>query len=246
MTKRIDPIPSPVLEAWAGSSSTQRPSSSTITNSEDLAFWEFLSEDSGAIEQAHLQKTSDKKPVKASPPLPTPTKEKTAHAEKSLSSIKSLDDSDWEKEDDEIHLNFKHLQNTDWLSLQQLGQAQTTAFQNNMSPYSIDLLPQLHYQSLNVSKTLEQSLEKAYKDQKNIRITLNDDISIILKLKRSGQVSAEFLPNTRAAELFFKSQINDLKQRLESKALPAAELNVRSWQEHTPEQQNQNKEDSRK
>lgn len=102
---------------------------------------------------------------------------------------------------------------------------------NNTSASLLEHLSQGHYKSLRVSAGLQSLLEKAYKTQRPLRIDLADNAAIILRMGRDGRVSAEFLPNDQAADLFFRQNLQELKSRLESKQLSYGELAVRPWKD---------------
>jgi len=148
---------------------------------------------------------------------------------------------------DTISLDLSQLQLHDVTALQALPNAANMQHfvLQNLSPSLLETMPQLHYTSLNVSAGLQDALENAYKTQRPIRISLADNADMILHLGRDGRVSAEFLPNDRAAEAFFRQHILDLKNRLDEKELPYNSLSVRNWQDQQQkQQQKQQNEDS--
>jgi hypothetical protein len=139
-------------------------------------------------------------------------------------------------------MDGKQLGPNDFRILQNLAQVAPVPMQmfNNLSPSLIDQLPKDYYKSMNVSQGLQDMLDNAYKTQKPIRIDLSDDASIILRMGRDGRVSAEFLPNSQATEMYFRQNMLELKNRLESKQLPYGELTVRQWKDDNPQSDNQN------
>lgn len=76
------------------------------------------------------------------------------------------------------------------------------------------------YKSQETSKVLTDLINKAYNDQKPVRIDFDNKVSVILKVDAKGKVSAEFIPGDKAVEAYLKSNIDSLKQRFDDQNLP--------------------------
>jgi hypothetical protein len=79
------------------------------------------------------------------------------------------------------------------------------------------------YRNMAVSQGLEKLLEAAQKSAKPIRIALDDQSAVILKI-RQGKVSAEFLSSDPQVALQLANHIHSLRQRLMDKGLPVEQL----------------------
>lgn len=214
----------------------------------DVAFFDFLDGWDAASEAAptvnilqaidDMESAADAQKAETSAekkPKATPVSEKSPLASETPNSTRkpeAFSDARFDTED-MWSLDIQQLGWGDMKVLQHLGQAPPLPMipLNNLSPSLLEQFPVAHYTRLNVSSELQVMLEKAYKFQRPVRIDLNESASIILRLGRDGRVSAEFLPNDQAAEMFFRQNMLDLKNRLESKQLPYGDLSVRHWKE---------------
>ena len=103
-----------------------------------------------------------------------------------------------------------------------------------MQPMSIALQSP---QSLNPE--FIQQLQKAYQKHQPVRVSINNDISVIFKFAQDGTMSAAFLASTPQVSLLLKEQLSQLQQQLESKSLPFVELTVKDQQQQKKQQQKQ-------
>lgn len=99
------------------------------------------------------------------------------------------------------------------------------------------------YRSLGGSEAFMQTLQSAYKQNRPVRIDF-DATSVILRFNKQGTVHAEFVPNDKATELYVKQHLAELKQRLESKALPEATFSIRQSSDQPSQQQQQSSQDT--
>lgn len=153
----------------------------------------------------------------------------------------AADDSD---DDFTLMMDRTRIQPADIRILQQLGQniPVPSPMLQNLSPSLVSAMPSDYYKSLGVSKDLQDMTESAYKTQRPMRIDLADDAAVIIRLGRDGKVSAEFLPTDKAADLYYRQYLADLKSRLDAKGLPVGDLAVRSWDQQSQQQQSQQRE----
>lgn len=70
--------------------------------------------------------------------------------------------------------------------------------------------------NLNFSKSVMNLVEYAYSSNRPIRIDFAQNTSVILKIDRLGQISAEFISSDKAMEYLLKTNIPLLRQKLDS------------------------------
>ena len=88
-------------------------------------------------------------------------------------------------------------------------------------------------QSAQVSKSLLNALKESQETNKAFRVDFDKDISVVLKVNRDGQISAEFIPGDEAVEQYLKANIPLLKQKFTDEGL---EYDSLSYRQHKKEQ----------
>ena len=78
--------------------------------------------------------------------------------------------------------------------------------------------------AVEVTNQLTSLIEKAQNTQKPVRISFDNDVSVILKIDKHGKVSAEFIPGSAEVESYLKNNIASLRQRFDEQNLPYNEL----------------------
>ncbi len=96
------------------------------------------------------------------------------------------------------------------------------------------------YKTQQASKTLTNLIEKAYNEQKPVRIDFDNNVSVIMKIDKKGKISAEFIPGDKAVEEYLRNNIRSLKQRFDDQNLPYNDLFYRQSR-HSRQQQRNNK-----
>ena len=81
--------------------------------------------------------------------------------------------------------------------------------------------------TINVTNQLTSLIEKAQNTQKPVRISFDNDISVILKINKQGKVSAEFIPGSIEAENYLMNNVASLKQKFDEQNLPYTSLSYR-------------------
>ena len=82
-------------------------------------------------------------------------------------------------------------------------------------------------QASQVSKTLLNALKESQESNKAFRVDFDKDISVILRVSKNGQISAEFLPGDEAVEQYLKANIPLLKQKFSEEGLEYDNLSYR-------------------
>ena len=85
--------------------------------------------------------------------------------------------------------------------------------------------------SSQVSKTLADLIAKSMNENKPVRIDFDNDISIIIKISKSGKISADFLPSSQVAEAYLKENLPVLRQRFDDNNIDYDELNQKQRQQ---------------
>lgn len=101
------------------------------------------------------------------------------------------------------------------------------------------------YKAQQTSQVLTDLINKAYNDQKPVRIDFDNNVSVILKIDTKGKISAEFIPGDKAVEAYLKNNIGFLKQRFDDQNLAYNDIMYRqsnhNQQHRERQQQRQNK-----
>lgn len=85
---------------------------------------------------------------------------------------------------------------------------------------------EISYKGIPISKPLSDMIHDGMKTGRPFRVEVDENSSIVIKI-RNGKVSAEFLSSDRAAAMYIKNELDDLRARLASKKLPVDELTYR-------------------
>jgi hypothetical protein len=81
----------------------------------------------------------------------------------------------------------------------------------------------ISYKGFDVSPQLAELIEKGYKTGRPIRVELDPNSAVVLKI-RNGQVSAEFVSTDKAAAFIMQQELDDLRNRMASRNLPVGTL----------------------
>lgn len=150
----------------------------------------------------------------------------TVSAFKNMKSLYNYDSMKISKDDAKF---FADLVENKQFALQQNGD------KSNLIKFADEVGPT--YKVQQTSKVLTDLINKAYNDQKPVRIDFDNNVSVILKVDTKGKVSAEFIPGDKAVEAYLKNNIGFLKQRFDDQNLPYNDILYRQ-----SNQNNQNRE----
>ena len=81
--------------------------------------------------------------------------------------------------------------------------------------------------TVSVTNQLTSLIEKAQNTQKPVRISFDNDISVVLKIDKHGKISAEFIPGSLEAEQYLMTNVSSLKQKFDEQNLPYNSLSYR-------------------
>lgn len=102
---------------------------------------------------------------------------------------------------------------------------------------------EIHYKGFDLSPKLTELIEKGYKTGRPIRVELDPNSALVLKI-RNGQVSAEFVSNDKAAVFVMQQELDDLRNRMAARNLPVGTLEYKyqDSRQHRHEDENSEKE----
>ena len=108
--------------------------------------------------------------------------------------------------------------------------------------FSKDPQGNISCKGFDISQKLAKLIEEGYKTGRAFRVEVDDNSSVILKI-RHGKVSADFISSDRAAAFFIKQELDELKQRLQAKNLPVDHLGYRETSEFEQQRRNNQPDD---
>ena len=109
--------------------------------------------------------------------------------------------------------------------------------QNTLIKFADEIGPT--YKTQQTSNILTDLINKAYNEQKPVRIDFDNNVSVILKIDNKGKVTAEFIPGDKAVEAYLRNNIGFLKQRFDDQNLPYNDLLYRQSNQNRERRQNQ-------
>lgn len=78
--------------------------------------------------------------------------------------------------------------------------------------------------AVEVTNQITELIQKAQNTQKPVRITFDNDVSVILKIDKHGKITAEFIPGSVEVENYLRANIPVLRQRFDEQNLPYNDL----------------------
>lgn len=91
-----------------------------------------------------------------------------------------------------------------------------------------------------VSSVLLEALSESMKTNKAFRIDFDNDVSVILRVDRDGNLNANFIPGDKAVEAYLRNNIPFLKQRFEEQNLSYGELTYSKHKRQDQDDEKQN------
>lgn len=92
---------------------------------------------------------------------------------------------------------------------------------NSIFPQGAD--GEISYKGFDISPKLAELIEKGYKTGRPIRVELDPNSALVLKI-RNGQVSAEFVSADKAAAFVMQQELDELRNRMAARNLPVGTL----------------------
>lgn len=78
--------------------------------------------------------------------------------------------------------------------------------------------------TVEITNNLISLIEKSKNTQKPVRISFDNDVSVVIKIDKHGKITAEFIPGSIEVENYLKNNIASLKQRFDEQNLPYNDL----------------------
>lgn len=97
----------------------------------------------------------------------------------------------------------------------------------------------ISYKTTNFSKGVFNIVEYAFNSQKPVRVEMTGNSSVILKIDKEGQLSAEFLSSDKAMETMLKSNIPMLRNKLDSEGIPYKDIYYKDQSKDEKQQRQQ-------
>lgn len=120
--------------------------------------------------------------------------------------------------------------------------AQATQGINKGQVSFTDIKAEATQQSVKVSVPLMDALNDSIKTNKPFRIDFGNDVAVIMKVDKDGNLSANFIPGTAAAETYLKNNIENLRQTFDEQNLPYKNLSYGNQQKQQQQEKRNNKE----
>lgn len=89
-----------------------------------------------------------------------------------------------------------------------------------------------------VSKSLMNLIEEAYRTNKPMRLDFDNNVSVILRIGRDGKVNAEFIPGDKAVEQYLRNNIGYLKDKFEEQNLEYGDIMYKPYKDNSKKQRN--------
>lgn len=90
---------------------------------------------------------------------------------------------------------------------------------------------EISYKGFEISPKLAELIEKGYKTGCPIRVELDSQSALVLKI-RNGQVSAEFVSADKAAAFVMQQELDELRNRMAARNLPVGTLEYKYQDPH--------------
>lgn len=96
-------------------------------------------------------------------------------------------------------------------------------------------------ETVQVSATLLDAINESARTNKPFRVDFGNDIAVIMKVNKDGNLSANFIPGSAAVENYLRNNIEGLRQSFDEQNLPYDQLSY-SNQQNKEQNRNKNKE----
>ena len=147
---------------------------------------------------------------------------------KNIKSIYNYDTIKISKEDAKF---FADLVENKQFAMRQNGEANLVKFADEIGPT---------YKTQQTSKVLADLLTKAYNEQKPVRISFDNNVSVILKVDTKGKNLCGIYSGDKAVEAYLRNNINSLKLRFDDQNIPYNDIMYRQSNNGNQNRQRQN------
>jgi len=146
-------------------------------------------------------------------------------------SVANIDYSTFSMSDDDAMFFANLLSKTD-MSMQSIA----GEFQKSLQSGKVEQVQK----TAQVSSVLLEALSESMKTNKAFRIDFDNDISVVLRVDRDGNLNANFIPGDKAVEAYLRNNIPYLKQRFEEQNLSYGELTYSKHKRQDNDEEKQN------
>jgi len=146
-------------------------------------------------------------------------------------SVAKIDYSTFSMSDDDAMFFANLLSKTD-MSMQSIA----GEFQKSLQSGKVEQVQK----TAQVSSVLLEALSESMKTNKAFRIDFDNDISVVLRVDRDGNLNANFIPGDKAVEAYLRNNIPYLKQRFEEQNLSYGELTYSKHKRQDNDEEKQN------
>lgn len=112
---------------------------------------------------------------------------------------------------------------------------------NNSNNAFTEVKAKATQETVKVSATLLDAINESAKTNKPFRIDFGNDIAVVMRVNKDGNLSANFIPGSAAVENYLRNNIEGLRQSFNEQNLPYDELSY-SHRQNQEQNQNRNKE----
>lgn len=125
----------------------------------------------------------------------------------------------------------------------QTSQLNNNALNGNNNNFN-EIKTEVTKQTVTVSATLLDAINESVKTNKPFRIDFGNDVAVIMRVNKEGQLSANFIPGSAAVENYLRNNIETLRQSFNEQNLPYEQLSYSRQQNREQQNQNNNKENN--
>lgn len=155
--------------------------------------------------------------------------EETSSSKKDYCSTLKMDNKD-------ISFFLNLVQNQQMIA--QTSQLNNTGISGNNNNFN-EIKSEATQKTIAVSATLMDAINESVKTNKPFRIDFGNDVAVIMRVNKEGQLSANFIPGSSAVEQYLRNNIENLRQSFDEQNLPYEKLSY-SRQQNKENEQNKN------
>lgn len=121
---------------------------------------------------------------------------------------------------------------------QQMSAGNATGAASSIDNNFTEIKNEATQQTVQISQTLIDGLNKASATGKPLRIDFDNNIAVIMKVDKNGTLSANFIPGDAAVENYLRNNIAGLRQSFDDQGLPYNQLSYSQQQKQGQKEKN--------